>query len=202
MFSVSGNKNAVDKDFLEVGDVEKIKYWLSRFVAEVRNVMGASYPPKTIQNLLSGLQRHMLECCPTAPKFLDHNNVVFRDFHRSCDYVHRDLHSSGVGTHVSHAKTFTRKEDQLWDSGILSTSSPKTLQRATFYYVGKHFCIRGGHEQRKLSPSQFVRLLMPTHMLSMGLKHIGRIGAVKCSQQMCTLCCTSRREALLPCLFT
>jgi hypothetical protein len=35
------------------------------------------------------------------------------------------------------------------------------LQRAVFFYVGKHFCIRGGEEQRKLSPSQFIRYSDP-----------------------------------------
>ena len=30
-----------------------------------------------------------------------------------------------------------------------------------FFYVGKRFCIRGGEEQRKLGPSQFLRTRDP-----------------------------------------
>ena len=40
---------------------------------------------------------------------------------------------------------------------MFGCSTPKSLQRAVFYYIGKCFCIRGGEEQRKLGPSQFLR---------------------------------------------
>ena len=43
----------------------------------------------------------------------------------------------------------------------MSIESPKSLQRAVFYYLGKHFCIRGGEEQRRLGPSQLVRSSNP-----------------------------------------
>ena len=36
-----------------------------------------------------------------------------------------------------------------WTTEILSVKTPKALQRAVFYYIGKRFCIRGGQEQRK-----------------------------------------------------
>ena len=41
-------------DLFEVPD---LNYWLPRFIAEVRNSKGEPYPPKTIQNILAGLQR-------------------------------------------------------------------------------------------------------------------------------------------------
>ena len=149
-------------DLLELGDAEKLNIWLARFVAEVRNAKGLPYPLKTIQNLLSGLQRHVLEVNPSTAKFLDRNNVVYRDFHRACDSVYHDLHKSGVETNVSHAKVITREEeDRLWDSGIFCIATPKGLQNAFFFYAGKHFCLRGGEEQRGLSPAQFTRTSNP-----------------------------------------
>ena len=87
---------------------------------------------------------------------------MYRDFHRACDSVYRDLHKSGVGTNVSHAKVITREEeDRLWDSGTFCIATPKGLQNAVFFYAGKHFCLRGGEEQRGLSPAQFIRTSNP-----------------------------------------
>ena len=65
---------------------------------------------------------------------------------------------TGVGTEIRHTPTFTAEEEQaLWEKGVLGCTTPKNLQRAVFFYIGKRFCIRGGDEQRKLGPSQFVR---------------------------------------------
>ena len=53
---------------------------------------------------------------------------------------------------------FTCEEEQrLWDSGVMGIASPKALQRAVFFYIGKRFCLRGGDEQRNMGPSQFAR---------------------------------------------
>ena len=52
-------------------------------------------------------------------------------------------------------------EGKLWETGVLGDASPRSLQRAVFYYIGKRFCIRGGDEQRKLGPSQFLRTENP-----------------------------------------
>lgn len=44
---------------------------------------------------------------------------------------------------------------------MINTSNPKALKRAVFFYIGKVFCIRGGEEQRKLGPSNFMRTSEP-----------------------------------------
>ena len=72
--------------------------------------------------------------------------------------VYRELHGQGVGTTVKRTATFTSEEEEkLWATGVISILTPKALQRAVFFYIGKHFCIRGGEEQRRLGPSQFIR---------------------------------------------
>jgi hypothetical protein len=42
-----------------------------------------------------------------------------------------------------------------------SVNGPSSLLKAVFSYVGKHFCIRGGEEQRSLKPSQYLHLHDP-----------------------------------------
>ena len=145
-------------NLLERPNPAQINTWLSRFVTEARKQNGEPYPPRTMHQILAGLQRHMLEISPNAAKFLDTNNTAFRELQGTCDTVYRQLHSQGVGTAVKHTVTFTAEEEEkLWSTGVMSILTPKSLQRAVFYYVGKHFCIRGGEEQRNLGPSQFVR---------------------------------------------
>ena len=64
------------------------------------------------------------------------------------------LHSEGVGRHVKHAETISvDEENQLWDRGVLNTTTPRGLQNAVFYVIGKMFCLRGGQEHRALKLS-------------------------------------------------
>ena len=145
-------------DLLENPDVTKLNYWLSRFVAEVRRADGNAYPPRTISQLVAALQRRMLENNPNASKFCNSHNTDFRDLTRTCDSVYRKLHSDGVGTVVKHTPTFSiEDENKLWETGSIGTSTPKLLQRAVFFYIGKRFCIRGRDKQQGLGPSQFRR---------------------------------------------
>ena len=126
-----------------------MNFWISRFVAEVRNKRGEPYLPKSIHQLLAGLQRYMLDKNPGAPKFLDKQETCFREIRGTCDTVYRDLCSKGVGAEVHHTPIFTAEEEaKLWQLEILTIKNPKGLQRAVFFYIGKCFCIRGGQEQR------------------------------------------------------
>ena len=68
------NKTASDGDkrcpenLLDKPEVEKVNYWMSRFVAEVRNRKGEPYPPRSIHQLLAGLQCYILDKNPNFPK--------------------------------------------------------------------------------------------------------------------------------------
>ena len=145
-------------DLLEKAGKEDLNKWIPRFINEVRRQDGQHYPPRSIYQILAGLQRHMLEMNHLAPKFLDRSKSEFRPIHGACDAVYHKLHTSGIGTVVHHTPVITEEEEEtLWNSGIFGTETPKSLQRTIFYYVGKRFCIRGGEEMRKLGPSQFLR---------------------------------------------
>ena len=57
-------------------------------------------------------QRHTVEILLSAPKFLDCSNPVYRNLHRACDTVYRELHGQGVGTTVKRTATFTPEEEE------------------------------------------------------------------------------------------
>ena len=115
-------------DILAVPQPDKLSYWLSHFVNEVRKQNSNSYPPKGLYQVLAGLQCHMLKTIQTAPKFLDRSSPTF------CDLtVYRDLHSQGIGAAVKHTSIFTPEEEEryVYFGALYSL--------AVFYYVNKHF---------------------------------------------------------------
>ena len=73
----SDPSNHCPEDLLQKPDVQKLNYWLCRFVTEVRKKDGQPYPPKTIQQILAALQRKMLDINPDAVKFLDSSQSAF-----------------------------------------------------------------------------------------------------------------------------
>ena len=71
----------------EVGDPDNLDFWVPRFINEVGRADGDPYPPRTIHQLLAGLQRSMLDHNNRLTKFLDRTNPVFRPIHGACDSV-------------------------------------------------------------------------------------------------------------------
>ena len=99
---------------------------------------------------------------PNCPNFLDKKDNEFLSLHGAMDVVFHQLHSAGVGRDTKHARTLSIEDEQkLWQSGVMGTTTPAALQNATFFIVGKMFCLRGGTELRNLKPSQMKRLNDP-----------------------------------------
>ena len=107
--SAEGDQQRCPEDILEKPEVSQVNFSISRFVAEVRNKRGEPYPPKSIHQLLAGLQRYMLDKNPGAPKFLDKQETCFREIRGTCDTVYRDLRSKGVGAEVHHTHFHRRR---------------------------------------------------------------------------------------------
>ena len=131
------NKMCEDKcpdDLFENASISALNKWLSAFVVEARREDGKRYPATTITNR----------------RFNYLNGALKSVFHK--------LTEDGTGAVVKHATVVTPQEEELlWSTGTIGVSSPLSLQRAVFYYVGKVLCLRGGEEQRSLKISQFRR---------------------------------------------
>ena len=114
--------------------MKDLNYWLPHFITEVRKVDGKPYPPRTIHQILAGLQRHMLDLNYCSLKFLDRQDQIFKPIHSVCDSVYHSLHTSGIGTSVRHTSVITTlEEDKLWDCGIFGINDQKSLQRTVFF---------------------------------------------------------------------
>ncbi len=152
-------ENKIPEDILEKMEHKTLKKWLAVFLVEVRKVSGQPYPPTTLNNILAGVLRYMRSINPEkCPNFFSKENIAFVNFRNTMDSVFRNLRKDGVGAKKKHAKPFSKiEENELWESGVLGTDNPVSLQRAVFYYNGKNFCLRGGSEHRDLKISQLKR---------------------------------------------
>ena len=80
----------------------------------------------------------------------------FNCLHTILDNITCKLHKEEVGTFKIQARTITVAEkQQLWESGVIGTSTPSALLNGVFFYCGIHLCLRGGSEHRSLKVSQF-----------------------------------------------
>ena len=65
----------------------------------------------------------------------------------------------GVGADTKSASVISFKdEDLFWETGAVGFETPRSLHILVCYYVGLHFCLQGGQEQRDLSFQQLSRI--------------------------------------------
>ena len=152
----------VPEDIFTCIDPATLNTHISRFVLETRKSNGDFYPPKTLHQLLCGVLRHMRAVNPGCLNFLDKKDSRFKLLHGTMDSHFHHLHATGVGRETKHARVLTRgNEDKLWNSGVMGTRTPRALQNAVFYVVGKMFSLRGGVEVRQVKISQIRRHANP-----------------------------------------
>ena len=136
---------------------------LARFAVEVRKT---SYPPSTVHQLLCGLLRHMRDHTPGCPNFLDKKDSRFRALQGTLDSLFHQLLSEGIGVQTKRTEVITKEdEEKLWSSGVMGLTTPRSLQNAGFFVVGKMFSLWGGVEHRKLKLSQLTRHYDPDHYI-------------------------------------
>ena len=127
---------------------------LSTFCLEVKQQSGDPYTPKLLLQILTNLQNYARSI--DSGSFMCLKNPRFKRLHTVLDNITCKLHKEGVGTSKIQACTKTAAEEQqLWESGVIGTSTPSALLNSVFFYCGIHLCLRGGSEHRSLKVSQF-----------------------------------------------
>ena len=99
---------------------------------------------------------------PSAPDFLNKDDIRFNGLLTVMDNRFKELRVDGVGSNSKHTEILTKEEEgRLWESGVLNSSTPMGLLRAVFFLNGKNFCLRGRDEHRNLRISQMRRYYNP-----------------------------------------
>ena len=143
-------------DILLSDCVVDLDHWLCRYVTETRKADGSEYPPRTLHQLLVGLQRYIRIRKRSDVSLLQ--GADFRGLQNLCNSLFNELHKKGVGADVKKTQPLTSHDEiKLWEKGVLRVDTPQGLLNCVFFYNGKNFCLRGGQEQRDLKLSQLHR---------------------------------------------
>ena len=125
----------VPKDLLKSHDPELVCKWISLFVLETRQEDGERYPPGSIRNLVSGLNR-VLQSNKAPFSILDKGDLRFRDLTKTLDTVSSSLHKEGIGVEKNSASVISMDDENLfWEKGVLGSSTPKLLQVTVFFML-------------------------------------------------------------------
>ena len=122
------NKQSRDQcppDLLLTDDGELLCKWLYVFVTELRKSDGSEYTPRSIAQLLGGLQRYINAEKKEHLKIVDSRSPIFKDLYAILDQRYRELHAQGIGTTKQQSEILSRpEEEQLWDTETLGVDSP------------------------------------------------------------------------------
>ena len=137
-----------------IDDADTLFYWLCFFCKEARKANREAYTPRTICQILAGLLRYMRQEKENPLNSMD--TKVFASLHRLLDSLFKALHADGVGAARKQAEVIGfAEEQQLWESGTLTTETPIELFNAVFYYNGLNLILCKGDEHRARKTSQF-----------------------------------------------
>ena len=130
---------------------EELDNVLKHFYVDVRKQDGEKYAMKSLISIRFGVQKHFLKT-----RNLDViNDQRFKGSSDTFKAVLVNLKSEGKGT-VKH-KDIIEDEDleKLYQSGVLSTSSPAALQNKVWFDYMMYFCNRGRENLRDVKKTDF-----------------------------------------------
>ena len=104
---------------------QKLDYWLSKFILEVRKADRALYPPNSLHQIICGIQSYVRKHRP-AVNFL--KDAKFARVRRTLDSEMKCFRAKVHGVMSRRAKPLTVEEEtQLWQSRLLGEHSPQVL---------------------------------------------------------------------------
>ena len=138
---------------LRLAEVNKLNYWMARFITEVRRKDGNDYPPNTVTHITAGLQRHLREeCGRPGINLLKKDDTTFDLFWKSLNARMKKLTNRGVGVKVKRADpVFKSDEEKLWSTGVLNMDSLTGLSNCVFFTFDFFFRVPGKRRAQELA---------------------------------------------------
>ena len=113
-----------------------MKFWLPKFVLEIRRRDGAHYPPDTLYAILN----RSLKSADRADIniFIDPGFICFKEM---LDAEMKQLKATWNYQHKKAEIVKSQHEDLLWEKGLLGDHNPKVLLDTMVYYIGLFFLL-------------------------------------------------------------
>ena len=113
--------------------VDSMKFWLCKFVLELRRADGEYYPPDTLYIICSGLNRSLKFCDRANINLL--SNPEFSRFRGVLDAELKRFRSTGRYQKKKAKVIRSEEEDLLWEKGLLGKHNPQVLLDTLVYYI-------------------------------------------------------------------
>ena len=107
--------NSYPHNILMTEDEEALCHWLCIFVVEVTKESEDPYTPRSIMQLMSGLNRK-ISLNESVVYIMDYKCPSFQPLHTVLDNLFRSHHSQGIGTVRKQVGLLTFEENRLWQS--------------------------------------------------------------------------------------
>ena len=131
---------------------EKMNYWMSKFILEVRRKDGLEYPPNTLYCIVCGVMRHIRKYCPEVNFFTE---ARVDGLKKTLDSEMKRTKAGGAGSTKKRVEPISfEEEEMLWEKGLLGSATPHTLLDTMVYMCGIYFALRSGQEHRDLKYDQ------------------------------------------------
>ncbi|XP_071161286.1 zinc finger MYM-type protein 2-like [Mytilus edulis] len=120
---------------------ELLNYWMAHFIQECRRVDTSPYPPNSLVQLASGIQRYLrTDCNRNDVSLFEKDSSTFAFFRKCLDSRMKELTNNGIGTNVKRADPIlTTDEEAMWDSGVFNCYTSNGLTNIVFFYNCKLF---------------------------------------------------------------
>ncbi|XP_052102685.1 uncharacterized protein KIAA1958-like [Mytilus californianus] len=136
---------------------ELLNYWMAHFIQECRRMDSSPYPPNSLVQIASGIQRYLrTDCNRNDINLFQKDSVPFSFFRKCLDSRMKELINSGIGTDVKRADPILiSDEETMWDSGVFNCDTATGLTNIVFFYNCKLFGFRALDEHKELDASQY-----------------------------------------------
>lgn len=130
-------------------DSNDLNYCLQYFIPEIRKVNGEKYPPRTLKEIVAGIQHfYCYEINKQMSIFLDKE---FKETREILDAAMKQSAMEGNRKPVKRAAPVTiETEESLWTNGVFGRGDGKQILNTLIYYFGLMFSLRARQEQRNL----------------------------------------------------
>ena len=147
-------KYPVNEIITELND-EDLNHWMRRFIVEIWRRDQTPYPPDTLVQITSLLQRTIRDHRQDND-FSFFQWRQFQGFRDALDTKMKSLRGEGYGTKRKSNDPVTRDdENKLWNSGVFTLKMAQGLRNIVFLYNGCTFAFRGMEEHKSVCTEQF-----------------------------------------------